>query len=78
MQILIEAKSRMQRVNYGRALLDLALMRICLLERLDSIANLQQELLDPRRRDHGCSSGASGTAPPASRAPVEVVSKKTG
>jgi DNA polymerase-3 subunit gamma/tau len=79
MQILIEAKSRMQRVNYGRALLDLALTRICLLERLDSIANLQQEL---RSASGGATTGVrpSPAAPraPASRTPVEAVSKKNG
>ena len=79
MQILIEAKSRMQRVNYGRALLDLALTRICLLERLDSIANLQQEL---RSASGGATTGArpSPAAPraPAARVPVEAASKKNG
>jgi DNA polymerase-3 subunit gamma/tau len=40
MQILVETKSRMQRVTYGRALLELALVRICLLENLDEISGL--------------------------------------
>ena len=42
MQILVETKGRMARVNYARALLDLALVRICLLERLDSLSQLVQ------------------------------------
>ena len=40
MQILVDTKGRMSRVNYARALLDLGLVRICLLERLDSLAEL--------------------------------------
>ncbi len=37
MQILAETKSRMQRVNYDRALLELAVIRLSLLEDLDNI-----------------------------------------
>lgn len=44
MQILVETKGRMQRVTYGRALLELALVRICLLEQLDDVAGLIREL----------------------------------
>jgi DNA polymerase-3 subunit gamma/tau len=82
MQILIEAKSRMQRVNYGRALLDLALTRICLLERLDSIATVHQEL----RSASGTPLPTPRASPPATRtnSPVstgptlEPPSKKNG
>ncbi len=42
MQILAETKSRMMRVNYGRALVELAIVRISLLEDLSQIANLAQ------------------------------------
>jgi len=44
MQVLVETKSRMQRVTYGRALLELALVRICLLEQLNDIGGLIQSL----------------------------------
>jgi DNA polymerase-3 subunit gamma/tau len=44
MQVLAETKGRMQRVNYGRALLELALVRISMLEELDDIAGLIQDL----------------------------------
>ncbi len=82
MQILIEAKSRMQRVNYGRALLDLALTRICLLERLDSLAALHQQL----REAPTAAPGAPGrTVPPPSRTQLssggpmaDPASKKNG
>lgn len=40
MQILAETKTRMQRVNYGRALVELAIVRISMLEDLSSIATL--------------------------------------
>jgi len=40
MQILTETKGKMQRVNYGRALVELAIVRISLLEDLSSIASL--------------------------------------
>lgn len=50
MQILAETKSKMQRVNYGRALLELAIVRISLLEDLSQISAL-------------AASVASGTAP---------------
>jgi DNA polymerase-3 subunit gamma/tau len=44
MQILVETKSRMQRVTYGRALLELAIVRVCLLEKLDDVAGLIRNL----------------------------------
>jgi DNA polymerase-3 subunit gamma/tau len=44
MQILVEAKGRMQRANYGRAVLELALVRIALLADLDDIAALIRQL----------------------------------
>lgn len=42
MQILAETKSKMQRVNYARALVELALVRMASLEELDQIAALLQ------------------------------------
>lgn len=79
MQILIEAKSRMQRVNYGRALLDLALTRICLLERLDSLASLQGRLSEAPAASPAAVSrpGTAPARPPrASGAASEPASKK--
>lgn len=46
MQILAETKSKMQRVNYGRALVELAIVRISLLEDLQQIAMLAQSVAD--------------------------------
>ncbi len=40
MQILAETKGRMQRVNYDRALMELAVIRLSLLEELDDIGSL--------------------------------------
>ncbi len=54
MQILAETKSRMQRVNYGRALVELAIVRISLLEDLSQISNLAQAV----------ASGQTVAAPP--------------
>ena len=44
MQILAEAKGRMQRVSYGRPLVELALVRISLLENLDRLDDLIAQL----------------------------------
>lgn len=57
MQILSETKAKMQRVNYGRALVELAIVRISILEDLSQIAALAQSV-------------ASGT-PTTSPAPVQ-------
>ncbi len=51
MQVLAETKGRMQRVNYGRALLELALVRISMLEDLDDIAGLVQGLTGHTREE---------------------------
>jgi DNA polymerase-3 subunit gamma/tau len=59
MQILAETKAKMQRVNYGRALLELAIVRMATLEQLDQIAALLQQGTAP------ASSGAPGAAPAA-------------
>jgi DNA polymerase III subunit gamma/tau len=57
MQILAEAKSRMQRVSYGRVLAELALVRISLLEDLDALDDLVAQLKG------GQGVAISGTAP---------------
>ncbi|MDA0590531.1 MAG: DNA polymerase III subunit gamma/tau [Planctomycetota bacterium] len=44
MQILAETKGRMQRVTYGRALAELALVRIALLDDLTDVASLIEKL----------------------------------
>ncbi|MEW4489203.1 DNA polymerase III subunit gamma/tau [Thalassoglobus sp. JC818] len=44
MQIISETKSKMQRVNHGRALLELAVIRVAMLEDLTSIAALARQV----------------------------------
>jgi DNA polymerase III subunit gamma/tau len=44
MQILADTKGRMQRVTYGRALMELALVRMASLEQLDEIAGLVRQV----------------------------------
>ncbi len=44
MQILAETKNRMQRVNYGRALVELAIVRISMLEDLESVVALVRQV----------------------------------
>ncbi|MEZ5942777.1 MAG: DNA polymerase III subunit gamma/tau [Planctomycetaceae bacterium] len=44
MQIMAEAKAKMQRVNYGRALLELAIIRMTLLEDLEAVASLVRQI----------------------------------
>ncbi len=60
LQILAETKGRMQRVNYDRALMELAVIRLSLLEELDDIGSLLVAVRD----------GSDGPArPPVPRAP---------
>ena len=82
MQILAEAKARMQRVSYGRALAELALVRISLLEDLDRMDEIIAQLKGggavslvatdvPRRPAAIPSSGVSpGTSP--AKLPVAI------
>ena len=82
MQILAEAKARMQRVSYGRALAELALVRISLLEDLDRMDEIIAQLKGggavslvatdvPRRPTAIPSSGVSpGTSP--AKLPVAI------
>lgn len=44
MQVLADAKARMQRVTYGRALAELALVRVALLENMQSLDSLIEQL----------------------------------
>lgn len=69
MQILAETKSKMQRVNYGRALVELAIVRISLLEDLKQIATLAQCVADGQLS----SPGAGSTAPPVRASVVRAV-----
>lgn len=57
MQILSDAKARMQRVTYGRALAELALVRIAMLEDLSDIGELVDRL---RRAEPASPSDGSG------------------
>jgi DNA polymerase-3 subunit gamma/tau len=62
MQIMAETKARMQRVTYGRALAELALVRISMLEDLDRIDELVAKLRG----------GAGANLPHTSPRPVTV------
>jgi DNA polymerase-3 subunit gamma/tau len=72
LQILAETKTRMQRSGMGRALAELALVRLCLLEETLDLASLVEQL----RSDSG-DSGAKASAPAAARAPSVARSIKT-
>ncbi len=69
MQILVEAKGRMQRVNYSRALLEMSLVRICLLEQLTSLAEAVRDLRE------GC--GPAAAKGQAVRTPVMAPTPRT-
>ena len=58
MQIMAETKARMQRVTYGRALAELALVRISMLEDLDRLDELVAKLRG------GAASSLPGSGPP--------------
>jgi DNA polymerase III subunit gamma/tau len=61
MQILSDTKGRMQRVTYGRALAELALVRIAMLEDLTSISGL----IDKLRSGEPISAAQPVVSPPA-------------
>ena len=65
MQILQEAKARMQRITYGRALAELALIRLSLLEDLESLEQLAEQL----RNGNGPNSSHVGTSTQGTRSP---------
>ena len=87
MQILAESKARMQRVSYGRALAELALVRISLLEDLDRLDDLIAQLkggvvvshvAPASPRNIGGNQGASSpSATPLPTPQKPVVSKPT-
>ncbi|QDU38439.1 DNA polymerase III subunit tau [Maioricimonas rarisocia] len=62
MQVLADTKARMQRVNHGRALLDLAIVRLSLLENLQSISQAVAQVggLQTARPAASPASGSSG------------------
>jgi DNA polymerase-3 subunit gamma/tau len=66
LQILADTKGRMQRVNYGRPLAELALIRLSLLEDLDSLEQLIQQVKS------GAPTG--GNAAPAGARPMPAAS----
>lgn len=68
MQILSDAKGRMQRVTYGRALAELALVRIAMLEDLTDIG----ELIDRLRSSEPVSAAQAAAHPAASEKKNEV------
>ena len=61
MQILADTKGRMQRVNYARALMELAIVRISQLEDLNQIADLLEEVR----------SGSPASVPDRAASPVK-------
>jgi len=69
MQVMAETKSRMQRVNYDRALMELAVVRLSLLEELDNIG----ALIAAVRNGSGSGTASRGGQPrgqtPSSRSP---------
>tara|TARA_R110002072_G_scaffold302710_2_gene487827 strand:- start:454850 stop:456922 length:2073 start_codon:yes stop_codon:yes gene_type:complete len=67
MQVLADAKARMQRVTYGRALAELALVRIAMLEELADIG----ELIDRLRSSEPVST-TPGAAQPAAEKKNEL------
>jgi DNA polymerase-3 subunit gamma/tau len=73
LQILAETKTRMQRSGMGRALAELALVRLCLLEETLDLASLVEELRSGQAEPE--SKGPAG--PGASRAPSHARSLRT-
>jgi DNA polymerase-3 subunit gamma/tau len=75
MQILAETKARMARVNYGRALAELALVRLSLLEDLDNLDQLVEALRSggpspaPATRPGSTPAGGAPKAAPATLRP---------
>jgi DNA polymerase III subunit gamma/tau len=72
LQILAETKTRMQRSGMGRALAELALVRLCLLEETLDLASLVEQL-----RSDGGETTAKGSTPASARAPSVARSLKT-
>ncbi len=84
MQILAETKARMQRVTYGRALAELALVRVSLLEELDQLDHLiaalkagQPVALSGTGTPAGASAPARLAAPPRPAAPPSSSGERT-
>ncbi|HET6325699.1 MAG TPA: DNA polymerase III subunit gamma/tau [Planctomycetaceae bacterium] len=73
LQILAETKTRMQRSGMGRALAELALVRLCLLEETLDLASLVEEL----RSGPGDGGSKASAGQPAARAPSHARSLKT-
>jgi DNA polymerase-3 subunit gamma/tau len=73
LQILAETKTRMQRSGMGRALAELALVRLCLLEETLDLAALVEQL----RSDGGESATKGSPSPASARAPSVARSLKT-
>jgi len=69
MQILAEAKGRMQRVTYGRALAELALVRISMLEDLDRLDELIAQMKSGSVGAIASPSGSRRSESPPSPAP---------
>jgi len=73
MQILSEAKSKLSRVAHGRALVDLALVRVSMLENLDDLSQLISDLKSGQFSNVTIGSGNSQAAPQAApRMPAQT------
>ncbi len=83
MQLMAESKVRMQRISYGRPLIELALIRMSLLEDLDDIRRLIDQVAGnpaavvvPQRHNPGAAPvGISASRAPST--PAEPVKKNT-
>ena len=73
MQVLAESKARMQRVSYGRALAELALIRISLLEDLDRLDDLIAQL----KGGSIAAVSATGSSPPPNRPKLPALAPKS-
>ena len=78
MQILAETKARMQRVTYGRALAELALVRVSLLEELDQLDHLIAALKSGQPVSiSGAAAAASSSVPARLAAPARSAAPPT-
>ena len=79
MQIMADTKARMQRVNYGRALAELALVRISTLEDLDRLEDLVARLRGGAATSLPANAAAGRSGPPPttpSTAPASSAGEK--
>ena len=78
LEILAETRSRLRGSSYGRTLVEMAVVRICLLEDLSSVSELVEQLrgAEPGERAPSRSSGARAGGGPAAAASAGLSAKK--